>query len=495
MMVKERSENAFDTIRIRGQWWVPDGTENPRKVSGELTFEVSTGGTLELDEALSDDIREISAIHGQGTQGECVTIFNGMTVDLPMNLNSVGVFRRERIDFFDMWVGNQWFDSKEDVRLASYSFGIHNIENWADQRCFSVPKTIKEKSKKHIIEYKPPKPLPLFEDERMTIVLAALWSGPSHSMGQLESSIKHYPRIVIRSQKGLIPYYGKDDSISEREWMIFELVSLLMGTATWKFGFEGIVQPLHLVNDDYIPEISVRHYFQHDWGKTNPSQHPTKFELLFPYETVGRQFKRITARFSELRRTNDSPLDIMYRMQCMNHAFYPSTLPELLFAFEKLEENLLARENKRLTQADRTFSKRLRNKLNPVCTDKEWNWLEPKMGTQGPSFATRCRVAFLKMSKVYPDLKTDLQKPLINYFRRTRNLYAHEVKSTIDDPALYIYSSHWLAEFMTLLVLRTCGLSDNRIKQVFFRDPGPDHGKTKRFFDYLRNEIAAGRLK
>lgn len=495
MMVKDRSGNAFDTIRIRGKWWIPDGTENPRKVSGELTFEVSTGGTLELDEALSDKLREIPVVHGQGTKGECVTVFNGFSDGLQMNANSMGVFRLERIRFYDMWVGNQRFDSKEEVRFVSYSFGMHNIENWADRHCFPMPKSQKTKPKNLSIVYKPPKPLLLFEDERMIIRLDAVWTGPSYSVGQLESSIQHYPRIVIRSKDGALPYYGDEESISDHEWMIFVLIALLMGVITWKFGFEGVVEPLQITDRGVSEEISVRHYFQHDWGKTNLSHHPTKFELLFPYEMLGRRFPRIAARFSELRRINDSPVDILYRMQCMNHAFYPSTLPELLFAFEKLEENLLAGENKRLTRADRTFSKRLRNKLEPVCTEKEWHWLEPKMDVQGPSFSTRCRVAFQKMSKIYPDLKTDLQKPLTKYFRRTRNLYAHEVKSTIDDPALYIYTSHWMAEFMTLMILRACGLSTNKIKQVFFRDPGPDHGKTKRFFDYLRSEIAAGRLK
>ena len=493
MMVEDRSGNAFDTIRIRGKWWIPDGTADPKKVSGELTFEVGTGGTLELDEALSDKIREVPVVHGLGTKGECVTIFNGTTVDLSMDFSSVGVFRRERIDFFDMWVGNHWFENKEAVRLKEYSFGIHDIENWADRRCFSGPRP--SASKRRTLVYESPEPLLLFEDGNLRILLDSFGTGPNLAMGQLESAVRHYPRIVIRSKKGLLSYYGKEGTVSDREWMIFVLIALLMGTVTWKFGFEGVVEPIHKTKEGYTPEISVRHYFQHDWGKVDPAKRPIHFKLLFPYETIGKGFPKLASRFSEVFHANENPVAILHRMQCMNHAFYPSTLPELLFAFEKLEETLLAGENKRLTRADRTFSKRLCNKLEPVCTEKEWHWLEPKMDIQGPSFSTRCRVAFQKMSKIYPDLKTDLQKPLTKYFRRTRNLYAHEVKSTIDDPALYIYSSHWLAEFMTLMILRACGLSTNKIKQVFFRDPGPDHGKTKRFFDYLRSEFAAGRLK
>jgi len=43
---------------------------------------------------------------------------------------------------------------------------------------------------------------------------------------------------------------------------------------------------------------------------------------------------------------------------------------------------------------------------------------------------------------------------------------------------------------MTLMILRSCGLSDDKIRKVFFRDSGPDHGKTKRFFDYIRNKFS-----
>ena len=486
MLVKDRSENAFDTIRIRGKWWIPNGTENPRKVSGELTFEVRAGGILELDGALSDDIREISVIHGQGTKGECVTIFNGFSDGHQMNANSMGVFRLERIRFYDMWVGNQWFACKEDVRFVSYSFGMHNIENWADQRCFPIPKTFN--AKQVSVSYTAPEAIRLFEDDHFCIVLDSFRSGPTISMGQLESSIQHYPRIVIRSKEGLLPYYGKDGSISEREWMIFVLIALLMGTVTWKFGFEGIVQPWKSDEDDFVPEISVRHYFQHDWGKTDASKHPDVFELLFPYDTFEGQFPAIAARFAEIFHFNENPIDIVYRLQCRKGTFYPSTLPELLFAFEELEKNLFVRVNEPIEATEKERITALRKKLAPCCSKTEKDLLSHKLAFQGLSYTQRFRIAFQEMKAIYPELGTDLAKPLIDYFYGIRNNYAHAVKSTSNDHTRYVYASHWIAEFMTLMVLRACGLSDDKIKQVFFRDSGPDRGKTKRFFDCFRSK-------
>lgn len=486
MNVKDRSENAFDTIRFRGKWWIPDGTENPRKVSGELTFDVRAGGALELDEALSDDIREMSVIHGQGTKGECITIFNGFSDGLQMNVNSMGVFRLERIRFYDMWVGHQWFDNKEEVRFVSYSFGIHNIENWADRRCFSPPSL--SISKIRSISYESPAPILLYEDDSLRIVLDSFSTGPNHSVGQLESSIQHYPRVVIRSKEELHPYYGKNGSISELEWMIFMLIALSMGTVTWKFGFEGVVESLKKEKEGYVPEVSVRHYFQHNWGKTDASKHPIVLELLFPYDIFEGQFPAIAARFAEVFRLNENPIDIVYRLQCRKGTFYPSTLPELLFAFEELEKNLFARLNGPIEVTEKERITALRKKLAPYCSKTEKDLLSHKLSFQGLSYTQRFRIAFQEMKSIYPELGTDLAKPLIDYFYGIRNNYAHEVKSTSNDHTRYVYASHWIAKFMTLMVLRDCGLSDDKIKQVFFRNPGPDRGETKRFFDCFRSK-------
>ena len=366
MNVKDRSENAFDTIRIRGKWWIPAGTAKSKEVSGELRFEVGSGGVLDLDDALSDDYRNIPILHGLSSQGECVTIFNGLTVGLPMNGNSIGLFRREAIAFYDMWVGNQLFNCKEEVCFKEYSFGIHNIENWADQHCFSPPRTQNRKrtSERTSVLYKSPKPILLFQDESMTIHLDAFHSGPSYSLGQLEASIQHFPRIVISSKDGELPYYGKDGTISDREWMIFVLIALLMGTVTWKFGFEGLIAPLHITDNKFSDEIAVRHYFHSGFGEVAPSKHSTHFELFFPYAMIGTQFPNIAQAFSKLFHDNESQIEVLYRFQCSKKEFDVSTLPNLLFAFEELEKNLLSKKNALFEKQGRARAKRIQSKLN-----------------------------------------------------------------------------------------------------------------------------------
>ena len=491
-MVTERSSKAFDTIRIRGNWWIPGSADEPRKVPGELTFEVGAGGTLELYEALSEECRGTAVIHGLGADGECVTIFNAYTIQTRRRQNSVGIFHTETIHFFDMWVGNHWFGTKDAVLFKEYSFGIHAIEFWAEQNCFTTPRKLARN--KTSVSFKAPKPILLFSDDRMEIKLDSAWSGPSSSFGQVEGCIQYYPRIVIRSKEELLPYYGEMDSISACEWSIFVLIALLMGVDTWKFGFEGIVKELQ-IKPVFSDEVSVRHYVQHDWGKVDASRRPHHDDILIPYSGIKSRFHVVSARFFALNAIVGSPIAVLYRMQCVSHAFFPSTLPELLFAFEELEKKLLGKDDKKLAKKEKGYASMMQKKLQPFCSEKELEWLKPKLAFHGLSFSQRCQKAFREMKDIYPELGTDLAKPLINYLRKTRNDYAHAASSTSDDHTLYVYTSHWLAEFMTLMILRACGVSAKKIKEVFFREWGPDHGKTKRFFTYIQKEVAAGRLK
>ena len=491
-MVTERSSKAFDTIRIRGNWWIPGSADEPRKVPGELTFEVGAGGTLELYEALSEECRGTAVIHGLGADGECVTIFNAYTIQTRRRQNSVGIFHTETIHFFDMWVGNHWFGTKDAVLFKEYSFGIHAIEFWAEQNCFTTPRKLARN--KTSVSFKAPKPILLFSDDRMEIKLDSAWSGPSSSFGQVEGCIQYYPRIVIRSKEELLPYYGEMDSISACEWSIFVLIALLMGVDTWKFGFEGIVKELQ-IKPVFSDEVSVRHYVQHDWGKVDASRRPHHDDILISYAGIKSRFHVVSARFFALNAIAGSPIAVLYRMQCVSHAFFPSTLPELLFAFEELEKKLLGKDDKKLAKKEKGYASMMQKKLQPFCSEKELEWLKPKLAFHGLSFSQRCQKAFREMKDIYPELGTDLAKPLINYLRKTRNDYAHAASSTSDDHTLYVYTSHWLAEFMTLMILRACGVSAKKIKEVFFREWGPDHGKTKRFFTYIQKEVAAGRLK
>lgn len=481
IVVQDRSADAFQPVRIRGVWWLPGSNH---KIHGELLFKVTSGGTLELDGELAPTFSQVPVIHGENSDQKRITLFNSFICKSTLRGSFTGPASSQTLDVYDMWIGNCWFDSKADVSFQSYSFGIHNLENWADLHCFSPgpspnPKAI-------TLTYTPPAPILLFENDRLSVSLAANYSGPSFSRGQTESSIRHYPHVHIQSKMGGLPYYGEADSIAECEWMIFVLIALLMGQPTWQFGFKGTVVPLS-IKDGFSPEISVRHYCQKDWETPGPFQNPSSDSLLFPYEAIESYLPSIAKTFAELFHKNPSQIETLFRFQCRKKLFEASTLPNLLFAFEKLEDNLFPQQNEPYVQEGKAHATRIQKLLKPYCPKDDWEWVESRLRWQGLAYRKRLNIAFEAMQPLFADLVEPLASDLIAYLSKTRNTYAHEAKATSNDWSRYVHATIWMGDFMTLMLIHACGLPLETIQTIYFRQNGPGHGKTERLFRLFRS--------
>ena len=482
----KRSNNAFDTTRIHGTWWIPGAGTGTVKLSGELIFNTATGGSLTLSGELSTTTEKISVIHGEGNGKECITIFNAYVDGVFFHRTHTGLVVTQTVRFFDMWSGPQLFERKEDIVFTEYVFGIHNVENWLDHRGFrTAPHAIR--GNKASLLFTIPRPVLLFEDDRFSILLTSDRVGTTVSFGQLVSTIEHFPRIVIRSKKGQLPYYGKTDSFSEREGMIFTLISLLMGTATWPFGPEGY--GFSDANQfSCFSSPTLFHCVQQDWREIIPAPTPSAPELLFPYKTIGKRFPTIAAHFSNVFRSNENAIAVLFQLQSGQKTLNATTLPELLFAFESLEKVLLDKKNKKLENKDKTKIDRIKNKLHPACTKKEWQLISNRLAPMGLSFSRRLRLVFWEVESIYPDLK-DVGSPLVEYLNKSRNNYAHEAKSTSDDNSLYRFAASWVAELMTVMILLSCGLSAKKIHAILFRADGIASVNTKHFFNLFRQKM------
>lgn len=483
MFVKDRSEDVFTPIRYRGLWWIPG---SKKQIHGELVFSTPDGGILELEGELTSSSSKVEVIRGSTAEKKHVTIFNAMSFGRTWHGRTRGAASKQKFGVYDLWIGPDWFRRKEEVAFRNYSFGIHNLENWMDLKCFSETRSPDWRTITLI--YKRPEEIPLFEDDKCTISLVSSCSGPSFSVGQLESTIGHYPRILIRSKNGLLPYYGENGSIAEREWMIFVLIALLMGKPTWQFGFSGLVSP-GSTKDGFVPEVSYRHYYQKSVEAPGQTRKPTAFDLLFPFDFIRQDFTGIAASFSKLFHDNESQIEVLFQFLCKKTVFEASTLPNLLFAFEELETNLLREANAPFEQDGEARAQRVREQLKPCCAkcekaDREWAM--QRLSWQKLSLAKRLRIAFTEMRDSYRGLDKKVENALVEYLSKTRNTYAHQAKATSEDYALYIHASYWMAEFMTLMLLRACGLPLKTIKDVYFRYPGPARVRTEQFFQRLR---------
>ena len=480
MFIKDRSEDAFKPIRFRGVWWIPG---SKKRIHGELVFSTPDGGTLELEGELTSGSSKAEVIHGSTAEKKHITIFNAMSIGRTWH----GDVSKQTLKVYDLWVGPRWFSHKEKITFQEYSFGIHNLENWADLKCFSSK--ISKGLRKVTASYKLPKKILLFADDKCSIFLASGYSGAASSMGQTEISIEHYPRILIQAKNGRLPYYGESGSIAEREWMIFVLIALLMGRPTWQFGFAGLISPLVLEEKRVSPEISFRHYYQRNIDNAENTRKPTEFDLLFPFRFLRSGFRRMTAKFFKLFHDNESQIDVFFQLLSKKTVFEASTLPNLLFAFEELETNLLKKANAPSERNGEARARRVRKQLEPHCANcgkADWEWAMQRLSWQGLSYTWRLRIAFGEMRALYPGLDKKVEKALVEYLSKTRNTYAHEAKATSEDYVLYIQASYWMAEFMTLMLLKACGLPLKTIQTVYFRYPGPARVRTEQFFQRLR---------
>ena len=446
MIDREHSEDAFKPVRFLGKWWIPGSCE---QLPGELVFNPTCRSTLEIVGELVPAFSDIAVIHGQTTDGTCITLFNSHVWEVNRAAGVGSPATSQKISVLDMWTGPRWFDSKADVAFQSYSFGIHDLANWSNQNRLSD--SLNQNHLISTIACTMPPPIPLFDNERLVV---SLTSQPVWSHGQDKGTIELFHRIGIRSKQGLLPYYGDTDSISECEWMIFILIALLMGCTTWKFGFAGKLPP-STDKADMPPENPVRHYVRTDWEAPKPIRETPSVELLFPYDSLGPQFPAIAAAFSKLFRVNASQIEVIFRFQCRERGFDAATLPILLFAFEQLEEDIFHAQN----PADAKFI----------------------------PYKTKLRTAFQEMRSVFPELEGIVATDLIDYLSETRNTFAHEAKATSDAFSRYVGVTVWMGDFLTLMVLRACGMSPDAIKTIYFRRFAPGNWKTEQLFKLFRH--------
>jgi hypothetical protein len=236
----------------------------------------------------------------------------------------------------------------------------------------------------------------------------------------------------------------------------------------------------------FAPEISFRHYYQRNADNSGPTRKPTEFDLLFPFHFLRSRFRGITAKFFKLFHDNESQIEVVLEFLRKKTVFEASTLPNLLFAFEELETNLLKKANAPFEREGEALAKRVRKQLKPHCAKADREWAMQRLSWQGLSYAKRLRIAFDKMRDIYPGMNKKVQNALVDYFSKTRNTYAHEAKATSEDYVLYIQASYWMAEFMTLMLWHACGLPLEKIKSVYFRRPGPVLERITQFFQRLR---------
>lgn len=460
------SSEELKSVSIRGKWWIP-GTSEAERVPGCLTFDAIEGGRLELDGFLTNKLGDIPVIHGLSTRGESITIFGGFS-ETAVFVSKLNGISESTIFFYDFWIGPKCFSDKAEVAFTQFSFGIHNLESWTSFPCFET----KRDNDCLSIRATRPTPVPLYEKEMVSIRLESSLSEFGNKDGIWEEGIRNTTNVVIRAKQSPIPYYTEDTCLSTIEWVVFELVALLMGRQTWRFGCEGIIETK---TSDSPGFHSFRHHRQFDIGKEKNAP-ITKECFLFSWEVMRPHFPSMIAREMELNRECGNSLSHLFHFQSSRSSFQPWSLPVLLFAFEKMEEFVFDKQNKVAIAAKKASNSRSGRK-RPALT-----------------LFDRLKLASFEMQSVFPPLNDSTREAMCERLKECRNGFSHEATGIpLDAISRYRYcnDAHWLADLMTCMVLSYCGLSLDVIRDGISENNQREWRHLSEYFKFLNQRSVA----
>ena len=235
------------------------------------------------------------------------------------------------IEFESLWIGTCFYEKQEDVKFASFSFGIHNLENWLDERSVFSTNLEHLPSVSTVTMTLPPK-VKLYDDEHVTIEIIYTWHVSGFCEGQLSASMGYCPKISISSKNGLLPYYGEETSFEYYWSCVYKFFVLLLDGYTYFFDLQGV---------GIIPEIKIQQermelIFSHSITQKQ-SKNISPRQVLIPYRKIKEILSKTFQNFMVHQKNIDMILENLFIYTTTN-CYHNNPLPSLLFALEGLQQ-------------------------------------------------------------------------------------------------------------------------------------------------------------
>lgn len=466
MTSEKPSTSVFKIRTLTGKWWIP-GSEH--HCYGTLTFDISGEQHLKiigfLEGKYPGTLQKYEVLHGYcqlDNKTYRVTLFNAWHTNLSgLTLNGEDICENI-IEFQDLWLGTRFYDKQDDVKFASFSFGIHNLENWQDARTVFSTDINKSPAKTAITMALPPN-IKLFEDKNVTIELTYICHLPGSCLGQLSSSISYCPVISIDSKNNLLPYYGEKASFEYYWYCVYKFFELLLDGYAYFFNLQGFGK---------IPEISIMQekmelIFSRNI-KSKQRKHIMPYQILMPYDKIkGFIFEAIT-NFIEYQKDIAGILENLFTFTTTN-TYHTNPLPSLLFALEGLQRTFYKRFGESKSLENKEDHADFENKKNTIIScspDELHSFIKENLRWQ-VSFQERLYRMIKEYKTVFPVISDDVCEKLSKELKDIRNQSAH-----CDDREKVSWSAVFrLTRFVEYLhyaiILHNCGIPQETIKNCF----------------------------
>lgn len=184
-----------EIINQKGIWWLPDGEKHT--ISGILNYNLIEGASLELIGTLPyTDPRKIEIIHGIGSDGKKITLYNCFQTNRCDHKRS-GV-SSSSIYANLIFVGIH-FEHQNDIKFSEISFHCSNLNEWAWMDGFDID--IDDSRKNGIkVEYTLPPPIVANVSAGYEFVFHPIASTPEICIVQNEAIIRQKIYVKIKNK-------------------------------------------------------------------------------------------------------------------------------------------------------------------------------------------------------------------------------------------------------------------------------------------------------
>ena len=466
MNSEKPSASAFKVKTFTGKWWIP-GSEH--HCYGTLTFDISGEQHLKiigfLEGKYPGELQKYEVLHGycqMDNKTYRVTLFNAWHTYLsgPM-LNGQDICENT-IVFQDIWIGNRFYDKRDDVKFSSFTLGIHNLENWQDERgVFDA--NIDQMPAVTEIKMTLPAEIKLFEDENVIIDIGYSYHGPGFCEGQLSTSMRYCPLICIQSKNDLLPYYGEKVSFEYYWYCVYEFFELLLDGHTYFFDLRGLGKiPEIRVNQERMELLYSR--------PINPKQrmNVSPHQILMPYKKIKDSLCGTFSGFMNCQNDIMGILENLFTFTTTN-TYHINPLPSLLFALEGLQRIFYRKfgvgsfdENK----ADYTDFENKKNAIISCCSEDLHSFIKQKLSWQVP-FQKRLYRMIKEYSAVFTTISDDVCEKLSKELKDIRNQSAHCDNREEISWGIIFNLTRFVEYFHYAIILHNCGMPQETIKNCF----------------------------
>lgn len=477
--------STFEKKTLVGLWWIP---EQKRQCYGTLYFDMDGKQELHImgyfEEKFPGYMTEYKVIHGLceiGKQKKKVTIFHSWITRITQQLFDEPNVSKTVISFGDIWIGNCYWDSPEDVQFASFYFGLNNLESWQDERnTFSVD--FDSEFKKISTEMKLPEPISIFSDEYVSISIDYWRQAPGFSTGQLESTMRYCPQLFIKANEGILQYYGDRGSYRFYLSWIFQLFELFMTGHTFPFCLHGNG---FVPQEKSTPQIRSDMLYSRDITmKQRKEIQPC--EILFPCRKIKEYLFELSDNFQKSYNKMGTILETLCSSLCTT-THNTHSLPNLLYTLEGLQQlfyhSLGEKDSPRNQKNYESFTAQ-KNAVIEKCDTKDLKKFVKEEIAWRVTFRDRLYAMLLDVSSIFQFLDEALCDKVANDLKKIRNAGAHSDDREQDNLNIHLlFRKIQFVQFLQIaIILKSCGLPAETIKECF-------ENSYPREFNAMANEL------